>query len=121
MLVALVFLNGLYLICSLLFNAEVLNTERADISLKKLEILETFSQILAATNMCLLVWRLCYRRYRGKGRVSGSRLPLRLCLSLRPLGCSKVQPPDWIAEQFSGSLRVSSLYTYVTKTPVTLD
>ena len=59
MLVALVVLNAIYLICSLLFNAELLNMAGADIPLKKLEALELFSQLLASTSMCLLVWRLC--------------------------------------------------------------
>ncbi|EJM65038.1 hypothetical protein PMI31_05839 [Pseudomonas sp. GM55] len=57
MLIALVVLNALYVICSLIFNAELLNFAGADIPLRKLEILETYSQVLAATSMCLLVWR----------------------------------------------------------------
>lgn len=121
MLVALVVLNALYLICSLLFNAELLNMAGANIPLKKLEVLETYSQILAATSMCLLVWRLCYRRYRGKGRTLWIWLVASTVIVTPATWWFQGAAPDWIAEQFPGSLRVSSLYAYVTKKGLLYD
>lgn len=121
MLVALVVLNALYLICSLLFNAELLNMAGADIPLKKLEILETYSQVLAATSMCLLVWRICYRRYQSKGRVLWFWLAASTALVTPVTWWFQGAAPDWIAEKFPGSLRVSSLYAYVTKKGLLYD
>lgn len=121
MLVALVVLNALYLICSLLFNAELLNMAGADIPLKKLEVLETYSQVLAATSMCLLVWRICYRRYQGKGRVLWFWLAASTVLVTPVTWWFQGAAPDWIAEKFPGSLRVSSLYAYVTKKGLLYD
>ena len=121
MLIALVVLNALYLLCSLLFNAELLNMAGADIPLKKLEILETYSQVLAATSMCLLVWRICYRRYQGKGRVLWFWLAVSTALVTPVTWWFQGAAPDWIAEKFPGSLRVSSLYAYVTKKGLLYD
>lgn len=121
MLIALVVLNALYLICSLLFNAELLNMAGADIPLKKLEILETYSQVLAATSMCLLVWRICYRRYQGKGRALWISLAVSTALVTPVTWWFQGVAPDWIAEKFPGSLRVSSLYAYVTKKGLLYD
>lgn len=115
MLIALVVLNALYLICSLLFNAELLNFAGADIPLKKLEVLETYSQVLAATSMCLLVWRICYRRYQGKGRALWIALAASTVVIAPITWWFQGAAPDLIADQFPASLRVSSLYAYVTK------
>jgi hypothetical protein len=121
MLIALVVLNALYLLCSLLFNAELLNYAGADIPLRKLEVLETYSQVLAATSMCLLVWRICYRRYRGKGRVLWLSLAISTLVVTPVTWWFQGAAPDWIAEKFPGSLRVSSLYAYVTKKGLLYD
>ena len=121
MLIALVVLNALYLICSLLFNAELLNFAGADIPLRKLDVLETYSQILAATSLCLLVWRICYRRYQGKGRVLWVWLAASTLVVTPLTWWFQGAAPDWIAEQFPGSLRVSSLYAYVTKKGLLYD
>lgn len=121
MLIALVVLNALYLVCSLLFNAELLNYAGADIPLKKLEILEIYSQVLAATSMCLLVWRLCYRRYHGKGRKLWISLAVATAIVTPTTWWFQGAAPDWIAEQFPASLRVSSLYAYVTKKGLLYD
>ncbi len=121
MLIALVVLNALYLCCSLLFNAELLNLAGADIPLKKLEVLETYSQLLAATSMCLLVWRICYRRYRDKGRHLWVSLVLSTALVTPATWWFQGAAPDWIAEQFPNALRVSSLYAYVTKKGLLYD
>jgi len=115
MLIALVVLNALYLVCSLLFNAELLNFAGADIPLKKLEVLETYSQVLAATSMCLLVWRICYRRYQSKGRVLWISLAVSTLIITPVTWWFQGAAPDLIADQFPASLRVSSLYAYVTK------
>jgi hypothetical protein len=121
MLIALVVLNALYLVCSLLFNAELLNYAGADIPLKKLEVLETYSQVLAATSMCLLVWRICYRRYQGKKRALWLSLAVSTALVTPVTWWFQGAAPDWIAAQFPGSLRVSSLYAYVTKKGLLYD
>lgn len=121
MLIALVVLNALYLICSLLFNAELLNMAGADIPLKKLEVLELYSQLLAATSMCLLVWRICYHRYQGKGRVLWISLAVSTAVVTPLSWWFQGAAPDWIAEQFPASLRVSSLYAYVTKKGLLYD
>ncbi|VVN70536.1 hypothetical protein [Pseudomonas fluorescens] len=121
MLIALVVLNALYLICSLLFNAELLNMAGADIPLKKLEVLELYSQLLAATSMCLLLWRICYHRYQGKGRVLWISLAVSTAVVTPLSWWFQGAAPDWIAEQFPASLRVSSLYAYVTKKGLLYD
>ena len=121
MLVALVVLNAIYLICSLLFNAELLNMAGADIPLKQLEALELFSQLLASTSMCLLVWRLCYHRFKDKGRVLWIWLAASTLIVTPATWWFQGAAPDWIAEQFPAPLRVSSLYAYVTKKGLLYD
>ena len=121
MLVALDALNAIYLICCLLFNAELLNMAGADIPLKKLEDLETYSQVLASTSMCMLVWRLCYWRYRARGKVLWISLVASTLIVTPATWWFQGAAPDWIAEQFPGSLRVSSLYAYVTKKGLLYD
>ena len=121
MFVALVVLNAIYLICSLFFNAELLNMAGADIPLKKLEALETFSQILASTSMCLLVWGLCPDRFKDKGRVLWIWLAASTLIVTPATWWFQGAAPDWIAEQFPAPLRVSSLYAYVTKKGLLYD
>lgn len=121
MLTALVVLNALYLICSFVFNAELLNLAGADVPLKKLEVLELYSQLLAATSMCLLAWRICYHRYQGKGRTLWVSLAAATVLVTPLSWWFQGAAPDWIAEQFPATLRVSSLYAYVTKKGLLYD
>ena len=114
MLVALVVLNAIYLICSLLFNAELLNMAGADIPLKQLEALELFSQLLASTSMCLLVWRLCYHRFKDKGRVLWVWLAASTLIVTPATWRFQGAAPDWIHEQFPVADRARRLYTSLT-------
>jgi hypothetical protein len=65
--------------------------------------------------MCLLVWRICYRRYQGKGRVLWISLAISTAIITPVTWWFQGAAPDLIADQFPASLRVSSLYAYVTK------
>jgi hypothetical protein len=121
MVVALVFLNALNLLCNLLFNAELLNMAGADIPIKKLETLETYSQMLAASGMCLLAWRICFRRHRGKGRVLWIWLAASTAVAIPVSWWIQGAVPDLIAEKFPDPLRVSSLFAYVAKKGLLYD
>ena len=121
MLIALDVLNALNLLLNLLFNAELLNMAGADIPIRKLETLEIYSQILAASGMCLLAWRICVLRKQGKGRVLWIWLVSSTVVVI-PLSCwIQAAVPDLIAEEFPEPLRVSSLFAYVAKKGLLYD
>lgn len=121
MLIALVVLNTVNLLCNLLFNAELLNMAGADIPIKKLEVLETYSQILAASGMCLLAWRVCVRRHRGKGRVLWTWIAASTAVVIPTSWWVQGAVPDLIAERFPEPLRASSLFAYVAKKGLLYD
>lgn len=121
MLIALVVLNAINLLCNLLFNAELLNMAGADIPIKRLEVLETYSQVLAASGMCLLVWRICFRRHQGKGTVLWIWLAASTALVIPTSWWIQGAVPDLIADRFPEPLRVSSLFAYVTKKGLLYD
>ncbi|HBO6306288.1 TPA: hypothetical protein L4741_005883 [Pseudomonas aeruginosa] len=123
LLVALVVLNAICLICGLIFNAELLNLAGADVPLKQLQSLEIYSQILAAVSVCLFGWRVCiwaHRRWGGAQYIAWSVLASTLLVG--PLTwVVQGEAPDLIAEKFPSTLRVYSLYAYVTKKGLLYD
>lgn len=121
MLIALVVLNAINLLCNLLFNAELLNMAGADIPIKKLEVLETYSQVLAASGMCLLVWGICFRRHQAKGRVLWIWLAASTALVIPTSWWIQGAVPDLIADRFPEHLRASSLFAYVAKKGLLYD
>lgn len=117
LLVALVVLNAVCLICGLLFNAELLNLAGADIPLKQIQTLEIYGQILASASVCLLAWRVCIWAHRRWGGVKyiGLSIALSTAVAAPITWWVQGEVPDLIAEKFPASLRVYSLYAYVTK------
>ncbi|KSW28519.1 MULTISPECIES: hypothetical protein [unclassified Pseudomonas] len=123
LLVALVVLNAICLICGLLFNAELLNMAGADIPLKELQSLEIYSQILASASVCLFTWRMCiwgHRRWGGAHYI-GLSIALSTAVAAPATWWIQGEAPDLIAEKFPASLRVYSLYAYVTKKGLLYD
>ncbi|MBX6776290.1 hypothetical protein MXF29_26695 [Pseudomonas sp. NC26] len=123
LLIALVVLNAVCLISGLLFNAELLNMAGADIPLKQLQTLEIYSQILASASVCLFAWRMCiwaHRRW-GGGQYIGLSIALSTIVAAPATWWIQGEAPDVIAEKFPASLRVYSLYAYVTKKGLLYD
>ncbi|MCD5984407.1 hypothetical protein [Pseudomonas sp. CDFA 610] len=122
-LVVLAVLNGLCLIAGLLFNAELLNKAGADIPLRQLQTLEIYGQVLAAVSVCLLAWRLCLWAHGkwGHWRYLYRSLLLSTLLLAPSTWWAQGVAPDVIAEEFPASLRVYSLYAYVTKKGLLYD
>ncbi|HHH9441306.1 TPA: hypothetical protein ACP32N_003243 [Pseudomonas aeruginosa] len=123
LLVALVVLNAICLICGMIFNAELLNMAGADVPLKQLQSLEIYSQILAAVSVCLFAWRVCiwaHRRWGGAQYIWWSILASTL-LTAPLTWVVQGEAPDLIAEKFPSTLRVFSLYAYVTKKGLLYD
>jgi hypothetical protein len=123
LLAALVVLNALCLICGLLFNAELLNRAGADIPLQNLHSLEIYGQILAAISVCLFTWRLCIWAHRRFGKTQYLWVSIAVATTLAAPATWWVQGavPDYIADKFPVSLRVYSLYAYVTKKGLLYD
>lgn len=123
LLVALVVLNAVCLICGLLFNAELLNLAGADIPLKQIQTLEIYGQILASASVCLLAWRVCIWAHRRWGGVKyiGLSIALSTAVAAPVTWWVQGEVPDLIAEKFPASLRVYSLYAYVTKKGLLYD
>ncbi len=119
----LVALNLICLICGLLFNAELLNMAGADIPLKQLQSLEVYSQILASASVCLFAWRVCiwaHRRWGGHQYI-GLSIALSTAIAAPATWWVQGAVPDIIAEKFPTSLRIYSLYAYVTKKGLLYD
>lgn len=123
LLAALVVLNALCLVCGLLLNVELLNRAGADMPLQSLHSLDIYGQILAAVSVCLFTWRLCilaHRRF-GKPRQLWISIALSTALAAPLTWWVQGAVPDVIADNFPASLRVSSLYAYVTKKGLLYD
>lgn len=123
LLVMLVVLNAICLFGGLLFNAELLNVAGADIPLKQLQTLEVYGQILASASVCLFGWRVCIWAHRRWGGMKYIWLSVALSTVVAAPTTWWVQGevPDLIAEQFPTSVRVYSLYAYVTKKGLLYD
>ncbi|MBF8765827.1 MULTISPECIES: hypothetical protein [Pseudomonas] len=123
LLVLLACLNAVCLLAGLLFNAELLNVAGADIPLKKLQDLEIYSQILASVTVCLTGWRVCiwaHHRWGGEKYLWHSVGAMTL-VAAPATWWVQGEAPDLIAEKFPHTLRVSSLYAYVTKKGLLYD
>ena len=128
LLAALAVLNAICLVGGLLFNAELLNKAGADIPLKQLQTLEIYGQLLASASVCLLAWRICVwahkrrqRRGRGNPRYLWYSIALSTLVTAPATWWVQGEVPDIIAEEFPASLRVYSLYAYVTKKGLLYD
>lgn len=123
LLAALAVLNAICLIGGLLFNAELLNKAGADIPLKQLQTLEIYGQLLASASVCLLAWRICVwaHKRRGSQRYLGVSIVLSTVIAAPATWWIQGEVPDIIAEEFPASLRVYSLYAYVTKKGLLYD
>lgn len=129
--VALAVLTLLCLIGGLLFNAELLNKAGADIPLKQLQTLEIYGQLLASASVCLFVWRLCVAAHKRRQRRAGPQgsdprilwysIALSTLITAPATWWVQGEVPDIIAEEFPASLRVYSLYAYVTKKGLLYD
>ena len=123
LLVLLVSLNAACLLAGLLFNAELLNVAGTDIPLKKLQDLEVYSQILASVTVCLAGWRVCiwtHRRWGGEKYLWHS-VGVMTLVAAPATWWVQGEALDLIAEKFPHTLRVSSLYAYVTKKGLLYD
>jgi len=111
--IALILLNLVFLLCTILFNAELLSLAGSDITLKHFDRIAEIGQLLSSFGLTLLSWKFMAQRWTGKALIKAWAISFVILYPTTYLGQSLAS--QLIIEKMPNEYKVASLYAYVLK------